>query len=166
MQIAAPALPTRAQSARPMPREAPVTIAYLISPVRRLLLNHGAETSIANNDPEWVRSRPSKRRSIMRLKNKVAIITGGAQDMGEGEVRLFAAEGAKVIVADILASDAEKVAADIRAGDAEATAAKIDVANEAEWINLIAKAVATCGRLDILVNNAGSRVARLATKMD
>jgi NAD(P)-dependent dehydrogenase (short-subunit alcohol dehydrogenase family) len=43
----------------------------------------------------------------MRLTNKVAIITGGAHGMGEAEARLFAAEGAKVIVADVLASDAE-----------------------------------------------------------
>ncbi len=91
----------------------------------------------------------------MRLKNKVAIITGGAHGMGEAEARLFAAEGAKVIVADILASDAETVAADIRANDGEATAAKIDVTNEAEWIDLIAKAMVTYGRLDILVNIAG-----------
>ncbi len=51
----------------------------------------------------------------MRLKDKVAIVTGGAHGMGEAEVRLFAAEGAKVIVADILGSEAERVAADIRA---------------------------------------------------
>src|SRR5256885_3871563 len=91
----------------------------------------------------------------MRLKDKVAIITGAAHGMGEAEARRFAAEGAKVIAADILASDADTVAADIRAGDGEATAAKIDVTNKAEWIELIAKAVATYGRLDILVNNAG-----------
>src|SRR5947209_4195888 len=91
----------------------------------------------------------------MRLKDKVAIVTGGAHGMGEAEARLFAAEGAKAIVADILESDAEIVAADIRAGGGDATAAKIDVTNEAEWIDLIAKAVATYGRLDILVNNAG-----------
>ena len=91
----------------------------------------------------------------MRLKDKVAIITGAAHGMGEAEARLFAAEGAKVIVADILASDAETVAADIRAGDGEATAAKMDVTSETEWVGLIAKAVATYGRLDILVNNAG-----------
>src|SRR3954449_10992450 len=91
----------------------------------------------------------------MRLKDKVAIITGGAHGMGEAEARLFAAEGAKVIVADILASDAEMVAADIRAGGEDATAAKIDVTSEAEWVALIAKAAATYGRLEILVNNAG-----------
>ena len=72
----------------------------------------------------------------MRLKDKVAIITGGAHGMGEAEARLFAAEGAGVIVADILESDAEIVAADIRAGGEAATAAKIDVTNEAEWIDL------------------------------
>jgi NAD(P)-dependent dehydrogenase (short-subunit alcohol dehydrogenase family) len=92
---------------------------------------------------------------VMRLKDKVAIITGGAHGMGEAEARLFAAEGAKVVVADILAGPAETVAADIRAGGREATAAKIDVTSEAEWGALIDKAVTTYGRLDILVNNAG-----------
>ena len=91
----------------------------------------------------------------MRLKDKVAIITGGAHGMGEAEARLFAAEGAKAVVADILAEDAEAVVAAIRAGGGEATAAKIDVTSEAEWAGLIAKTVATYDRLDILVNNAG-----------
>ena len=91
----------------------------------------------------------------MRLKDKIAIITGGAHGMGEAEARLFAAEGAKVVVADILAEDAEAVVASIRAEGGEATAAKIDVTSEAEWEGLIAKTVATYGRLDILVNNAG-----------
>ena len=98
---------------------------------------------------------PQKRRTIIRLKEKVAIVTGGAHGMGEAEARLFAAEGAKVDVADILANDAEAVAADIRAHGGEAMAAKIDVTSEAEWMGLIAKAVTTYGRLDILVNNAG-----------
>ena len=50
----------------------------------------------------------------MRLQGKVAIVTGAAHGMGEAESRLFAKEGAQVVVADILAADAEKVAADIR----------------------------------------------------
>ena len=83
------------------------------------------------------------------------IITGGAHGMGEAEARLFAAEGAKVVVADILAGDAETVAAAIRTGGGEATAAKIDVTSEAEWKSLIDKTRAAYGRLDILVNNAG-----------
>src|SRR3954468_17282848 len=91
----------------------------------------------------------------MRLTDKVAIVTGGAHGMGEAEARLFAAEGARVIVADILESEAEIVASDIRADGKEAMAAKIDVTSEAEWMELIGKVVATYGRLDILVNNAG-----------
>ena len=91
----------------------------------------------------------------MRLKDKVAIVTGGAHGMGEAEARLFAAEGAKVIVADILENGAARVAADIRASGGEAMAARIDVTSESEWMDLIAKALAAYGKLDILVNNAG-----------
>jgi NAD(P)-dependent dehydrogenase (short-subunit alcohol dehydrogenase family) len=91
----------------------------------------------------------------MRLKDKAAIVTGGAHGMGEAEARLFAKEGAKIVVADILASEAEAVAADIRAGGGEAIAATIDVTSEADWQALIARTVAAYGRLDILVNNAG-----------
>jgi NAD(P)-dependent dehydrogenase (short-subunit alcohol dehydrogenase family) len=91
----------------------------------------------------------------MRLTDKVAIVTGGAHGMGEAEARLFAAEGARVIVADILEREAEIVAADIREGRKEAMAAKIDVTSESEWMDLIGKVLATYGRLDILVNNAG-----------
>ena len=91
----------------------------------------------------------------MRLKDKVAIITGAAHGMGEAEVRLFAKEGAKIVVADIRADAAEAVAADIRAGGGEAIAARIDVTSETEWTALIDKTLSAYGRLDILVNNAG-----------
>jgi NAD(P)-dependent dehydrogenase (short-subunit alcohol dehydrogenase family) len=91
----------------------------------------------------------------MRLDGKVAIVTGAAHGMGEAEARLFAKEGAKVVVADILAKEAEAVAADIRKGNGDAIGAAIDVTSEPEWVALIAKTVATYGRLDILVNNAG-----------
>src|ERR1700751_5333990 len=91
----------------------------------------------------------------MRLKDKVAIITGGAHGMGEAEARLFATEGARVVVADILEHEAEMVASDIRGGGQKAMAAKIDVASESDGVGLIAKAVATYGKFEILVNNAG-----------
>ena len=91
----------------------------------------------------------------MRLKDKVAIITGAAHGMGEAEARLFAAEGAKVIVADILADEAARVAATIIDGGGAAVTAQIDVTNEAQWKSLIDKTLTAYGRLDILVNNAG-----------
>jgi len=91
----------------------------------------------------------------MRLQEKVAIVTGGAHGMGEAEARLFAREGAKIVIADILPEIGEAVAADIRASGGEAVFVKIDVTSEADWQNLIAVTLETYGRLDILVNNAG-----------
>ena len=91
----------------------------------------------------------------MRLKDKVAIVTGGAHGMGEAEARLFAKEGAKIVVADLLADQAEAVAVDIRAGGGEAIAVRTDVTSEPDWLALIDRTVSTYGRLDILVNNAG-----------
>jgi len=91
----------------------------------------------------------------MRLKDKIAIVTGAGHGMGEAEARLFAAEGAKVVVADILGSEAERVAGDIRRAGGQAIAATIDVTSEPQWRELIAKTLAAYGRLDILVNNAG-----------
>ncbi len=91
----------------------------------------------------------------MRLEHKVAIVTGAGHGMGEAGARLFAKEGAKVVVADVLGDLAERVAADIRATGGEARAAQIDVTQEADWHRLIADTVAGYGRLDILVNNAG-----------
>lgn len=91
----------------------------------------------------------------MRLSEKVAIVTGAAHGMGEAEARLFAREGARVIVADVLPELGEPVAADIRAQGGHATFVKIDVTSEADWHNLMAVTLKTYGRLDILVNNAG-----------
>jgi NAD(P)-dependent dehydrogenase (short-subunit alcohol dehydrogenase family) len=91
----------------------------------------------------------------MRLEGKVAIVTGAAHGMGEAEARLFAKEGAKVVVADVLGKEAEAVAADICAGGGTAIAATIDVTSESEWVALIAETLASYGRIDILVNNAG-----------
>ena len=78
----------------------------------------------------------------MRLKDKVAIVTGAAHGMGEAEARLFTHEGAKVVVADVLGEQAEAVAADIRASGGEAMAAVIDVTSEPGWVALIEKTVA------------------------
>jgi NAD(P)-dependent dehydrogenase (short-subunit alcohol dehydrogenase family) len=86
---------------------------------------------------------------------KVAIITGGAHGMGDAEARLFAQEGANVVIADVLVREGEAVAADIAAGQRQARFVRTDVTSEADWKKLIAEAIAAYGRLDILVNNAG-----------
>ena len=91
----------------------------------------------------------------MRLPGKVAIVTGAGHGMGEAEARLFAKEGARVVVADILEGEAERVAQDIRDSGGDAIAVRIDVTSEPDWQALIGKTVGTYGRLDILVNNAG-----------
>lgn len=82
-------------------------------------------------------------------------ITSGAHGMGAAEARLFAKEGAAVIVADVLQKEGDAVAADICASQGRATFLKTDVISEAAWNHLIATTIATCGKLDILVNNAG-----------
>jgi NAD(P)-dependent dehydrogenase (short-subunit alcohol dehydrogenase family) len=91
----------------------------------------------------------------MRLKDKVAIISGGAHGMGEAEARLFAKEGAAVVIADVLRREGEAVAAEINAIQGRAHFVQTDVTSENDWQNLIAETIRTYGRLDILVNNAG-----------
>ena len=91
----------------------------------------------------------------MRLEGKVAIITGGAHGMGAEEAKLFAREGAKVVIADIRNDDAQKVEAEIAEAGGESTVVMLDVSNEDQWEQAVAQTVAQFGKLDILVNNAG-----------
>lgn len=88
----------------------------------------------------------------MRLKGKVAIVTGGASGMGRSEATIFAREGARVLVADLLEKEGQEVAKSI--GDA-ARFMKLDVTSEPDWQALVATAEREFGKLDILVNNAG-----------
>lgn len=85
-----------------------------------------------------------------RLSGKVAIVTGAAGGQGEAEARLFAAEGAMVVVTDIQAAG-QAVADSI--GDA-AIFIIHDVSSEAAWTDVVARTLAHFGRIDILVNNA------------
>jgi 3alpha(or 20beta)-hydroxysteroid dehydrogenase len=87
-----------------------------------------------------------------RLDGKVAIVTGAARGMGEAIVRLFAAEGASVVVADVLDDEADAVAASIRT---QVISAHLDVTDEASWRAVLAETVDSFGTPDILVNNAG-----------
>ena len=88
----------------------------------------------------------------LRLKGKVAIVTGAASGFGEGMAKRFAEEGAKVVVADLNAKGAERVAAEI--GEA-AIPVTTDVSIRAEVDEMVYAAKNAFGRIDIMVNNAG-----------
>ena len=91
----------------------------------------------------------------MRLKDKVAIVTGAGSGFGEGIARRFAAEGAKVVINDLDLAGATRVAADIT-DRGDAVQVKLgDVSKDADVAALVEFARTTFGRLDIVVNNAG-----------
>jgi 3(or 17)beta-hydroxysteroid dehydrogenase len=87
-----------------------------------------------------------------QLQGRIAIVTGGAKGLGEAVVRLFVAEGATVIVADV---DADSGARVVESLGAKTRFQHLDVRIESEWERVIGETVAAFGRLDILVNNAG-----------
>ena len=91
----------------------------------------------------------------MRLSDKVAFISGGARGMGAAEARMFAQEGAKVVVGDLLEDEGRRVEAEINETGGDALFLRLDVTSEAEWQQVISSTVARFGKLDILVNNAG-----------
>ena len=87
---------------------------------------------------------------MSRLDGKVALITGGARGQGAAEARLFASEGASVVLADVLDDEGAEVAAAIGGGYQH-----LDVTDEAAWRSVVAAIVDRHGGLDVLVNNAG-----------
>ena len=91
----------------------------------------------------------------MRLEGKVAIITGGANGMGAEECRIFAREGAKVVIADIMEEEGRQVEAEIAEAGGDAVFMRLDVTSESDWEGAIEATVARYGKLDTLVNNAG-----------
>jgi len=91
----------------------------------------------------------------MRLAGKVALISGGARGMGAAEASLFAQEGARVVIGDILDAEGAAVAAGIGAKGGEAVFVRLDVTSENDWARAVATAERRFGKLDVLVNNAG-----------
>ncbi|HLK86456.1 MAG TPA: glucose 1-dehydrogenase [Candidatus Binataceae bacterium] len=90
-----------------------------------------------------------------QLKGKVALITGGGSGIGRATAMLFAREGAKVLVADYNADGGERVARAIKEAGGEAIFHAADVSNPKDVEAMVAKTVATFGRLDCAFNNAG-----------
>ena len=90
-----------------------------------------------------------------RVKDKVAIITGGGSGIGRATALIFAKEGAKVVVADWIAEGGEKTLRMIREAGGEATFIKVDVSKTEDVKEMVKAAVDTYGKLDVLFGNAG-----------
>jgi 3-oxoacyl-[acyl-carrier protein] reductase len=88
----------------------------------------------------------------MRLKGKVALVTGAGSGFGEGIAKRFAQEGARVLIADVNASAGQRVA---KAIGGDASFAEADVTRAEDWAHLVEAALQRFQRLDIIVNNAG-----------
>jgi 3-oxoacyl-[acyl-carrier protein] reductase len=91
----------------------------------------------------------------MRLKDKVAIVTGGGVGIGRAYSLGLAKEGAKVVVADVLEQEADQVAGEIKQSGGEAIAVSVDVTSTEKTRAMAEASVKKYGRIDVLVNNAG-----------
>lgn len=92
----------------------------------------------------------------MRLKDKIAIVTGAGSGFGEGIAKRFAQEGCSVVVNDINVEGGERVAKEISAAGGKAAFIKADVAKDGDWAALLRSTLATFGGLTTVVNNAGT----------
>ena len=92
---------------------------------------------------------------MARLDGKVALISGGSKGQGEAAARLFAREGAKVVLGDILDEEGRMVEAEINETGGDAKYVHLDVTSEDDWTAAVREAINIYGKLDTLVNNAG-----------
>ena len=97
-----------------------------------------------------------------KLDGKVALISGGARGQGAAEARLFAQEGAKVVLCDILDEQGQQMEAEINELGGDALYIHLDVTSESDWEDAVAAAVDKYGKLDILVNNAAIVIRKAA----
>ena len=91
----------------------------------------------------------------MRVAGKVALVSGGSRGLGEAQAKLLAAEGAKVVIGDVLEDEGRKVEAEINELGGEAFFMPLDVTQADQWQEIIDETVSRFGKLDVLVNNAG-----------
>lgn len=103
---------------------------------------------------------------MKRVQNKVVIITGAARGQGESHTRLFANEGAKVLMTDVLNAEGEKVANELRTSGYDVHYMSMDVSSEDDWIKVVNEAEKRWGRVDILLNNAGIVGSMLAADQE
>jgi NAD(P)-dependent dehydrogenase (short-subunit alcohol dehydrogenase family) len=92
---------------------------------------------------------------MARLEGKVALISGGARGQGAVEARMFAEEGASVVIGDILDDQGRQTEAELQELGYQVTYVHLDVTNESDWQSAVQTAVSAYGKLDILLNNAG-----------
>ncbi len=100
------------------------------------------------------------------LRGKTAIVTGGARGIGEAIVQSFVAEGANVVIADVLQETAEQLAKKVSRSDARALAIRTDVTKKTDVEALVAAALREFGKIDVLVNNAGVVGEMLFTEVE
>ena len=91
----------------------------------------------------------------MRLENKTTLVTGASKGMGESEARLFASQGANVVLCDVDEREGEKTVKSITESGGTAEFMQCDVTNESDWERVINATTNKFGSLDVLVNNAG-----------
>ena len=91
----------------------------------------------------------------MRLQNKVALISGGAKGMGAVEAKLFAKEGARIVIGDVLETEGKQIESEINETGGECLFVPLDVTDENQWNEAVAATVRRFSKLDILINNAG-----------
>jgi len=98
-----------------------------------------------------------------RLDGKVCVVTGAASGIGKRIAEVYAQAGGKVVIADLKLDAAEATADEIRSAGGDALAVAMDVTDEAQVVDGIAKAVAHYGRIDVLVSNAGIQIVNKVT---
>ena len=144
----------------PDPAKLAEIIAAIIVWVQRESTYWGREPWAMNcrQAPAHVEWRPTGKcgvEAMGRLEGKVAIITGGARGQGALEAELFAKEGAKVVICDILDQEGKDVEAKVLATDGDAVYSHLDVTRDDDWQEAVDLAESRYGKLDVLVNNAG-----------